>query len=263
MLPSTLKIQDRPSMTCVLDPALALSQHGVALVKSLGSIMELWVVRELWHILNDTTFYIAQPQLIAPRCTSSEKTVEQEYHALEEIVWSLKEWEKFRMETDLTGLNLFWIGDSPRESYLPKNRNPDIFWQWESIVSCLDRQLSPFHRKDSMLPLVFRDTTALVAALGSATILTYQTPVEYEHNLPPAICKEIENWDISCQALTAQDSIVTIERNYLHNLMIQSDSAKFLWSGIHLTILHLFLPPALQKSQQIPWNKAKGFWYSI
>jgi hypothetical protein len=263
MLPSTPKIQDRPPMTCVLDPALVLSQHGVALVKCLGSVMELWVVRELWHILNDTTFYMTQPQLIAPRDTLSERTREQECHTLEEIVRSLKEWEKFRVETDLTGLNLFWFGDSPRESYLPKNRHPDIFWQWESIVSCLDRQLNPLHTTEYMLPLVFRDTTALVAALGSATILTYQTPVEYEHNLPPAICKELENWDISCQALTDRDSIVAMERTYLHDLIIQTDSAKFLWAGIHLTILHLFLPAALQESQQIPWSKAKGFWYSI
>jgi hypothetical protein len=263
MLVPTAKFQDRQPMTCVLDPALALSQYGLALVKCLGSVMELWVARELWHILNDTNFYITQPQLIAPRGTSPERTPEQECHIREEIVWSLKEWKKFRTETDLNGLKFFWIGDSPRESYLPQNRNSDIFWHWEYIVKELDDRFSSLYATDYILPLTFRDTTALVATLGAAPILTYQTSIEYEKNLPPEICQALDRWGISCKPLSLQDSIVILERNYLYDLLVRSNSAKFLWAGIHLCILHLFINVDLSKPQGRSWTKTKGFWYSI
>ncbi len=46
---------------CVLDPTLALSRFGLLLVKRLGEVMELWVVRELWHVL-DNTQYDTNPQ---------------------------------------------------------------------------------------------------------------------------------------------------------------------------------------------------------
>jgi hypothetical protein len=263
MLVSHPTIHERHQMVCVIDPALALSRHGVALVKCLGSVIELWVVRELWHILNDTTFYIKQPQLISPRGIFPEKTEEQEYHALEETVLSLKEWEKFRMKTNLAGLNFFWIGDSPRESYLPQNRSPDILGYWESIVRRLDEQFSPLDTTDYILPLIFRNTTALVATLESATILTYQTSIEYENNLPPEICKTLEQWGISCKSLSIQDSMVALERTYLHDLLVRTSGAKFLWSDIHLCILHLLIPADLLDFQRSNWFSAKGFWYSI
>lgn len=263
MLASHSTTHERHQMTCVIDPALALSRHGVALVKCLGSVMELWIVRELWHILNDTTFYMAQPQLISPRGTSTERTPEQEYHALEETVLSLKQWENFRMKTDLTGLNFFWIGDSHRESYLPQNRSPDILECWESIIRRLEDQFRPLDTTNYILPLIFRDTTALVATLETATILTYQTSTEYENNLPPGICKTLEQWGVSCKALSFQDSMVALERTYLHDLLVQTSGAKFLWSDIHLSILHLLIPDNLLETHRSNWFSIKGFWYSI
>ena len=41
---------------CVLDPILALSEYGLPLVKQLGKVMDLWVVREFWHISTTPTF---------------------------------------------------------------------------------------------------------------------------------------------------------------------------------------------------------------
>ena len=44
-------ICDRQHWTCIIDPALALSRYGVPLVKQLGKVMELWVVRELREVV--------------------------------------------------------------------------------------------------------------------------------------------------------------------------------------------------------------------
>ncbi len=271
---------------CIIDPALALSAHGVPLIQQLGEVMELWVVRELWHILDNSNFYLHHPELITPRGIGPSRTPKQERIALEETLWSLKRWEQFRMETDLAGLNLFWLGDSLRESLLPKNRNLEIFWQWEALTKSLDSQLDKSETIDYVLPLAFRDTIALAASLGSAFILTYQQKADFEKNLPPEICKALQFWGISCQALTSRDSLVSRERDYLRQLLISTGTTKFLWAGLHLTVLHLFVPKSLKtdmltrnlplspssldedrvgnpKLQNKSWIGARGFWYLV
>ena len=272
--------------TCIIDPALALSAHGVPLIKQLREVIELWVVRELWHILDNTNFYFQHPELITPRGIDSSRTPKQERIALEETLWSLKEWERFRMWTDLAGLNLFWLGDSIRESLLPKSRNLEIFWQWEALTKSLDSQLDQSQTTDYVLPLAFRDTVALAASLDSAFILTYQQKADFENNLPPEICKTLEFWGVPCQLLTPGDSLVSIERDYLRQLLITTGTTKLLWAGLHLIVLHVFVPESAKcniLSQKLPfssstfaehradniklqntsWIGAKGFWYLL
>ncbi|MDF5708726.1 MAG: hypothetical protein PUP90_13955 [Nostoc sp. S4] len=188
------------------------------------------------------------------------------------------------METDLAGLNLFWLGDSLRESFLPKNRNLEIFWQWEALTKSLDSQLDESETIDYILPLAFRDTIALAASLGSAFILTYQQKADFDKNLPPEICKSLQFWGISCQVLTPRDDL-SVERDYLHQLLASTDTIKFLWAGLHLIVLHLLVPesPKADMLSQMPfalsplaqapednaklhnnsWIGARGFWYSV
>ncbi|MGH2414717.1 MAG: hypothetical protein ACRDEA_13730 [Microcystaceae cyanobacterium] len=147
------------------------------MVKQLAEVMELWVVREFWYILDKPAFYLKQPGLVTPRGTSAERTTLQERTALEETRQSLREWTRFRRETDLARLNLFWIGDSLGESCLPKNRNLELFWCWESMARSLDRQIDRHQTTDYIMPLAFRDTVALAASLGSAFILTSQLSI--------------------------------------------------------------------------------------
>ncbi len=285
LLPKTNSPLSQPQI-CIIDPALALSVHGVPLIQQLGEVMELWVVRELWHILDSYSFYLQHPELITPKGINSCRTAKQERVALEETLWSLKRWEQFRMENDLARLNLFWLGDSLRESLLPKNRNLEIFWQWEALAKSLDSQLDESQTIDYILPLAFRDTIALAASLGSAFILTYQQEVDFEKNLPPEICKALQFWGISCQVLTPRDSFISIERDYLRQLLISTGTIKFLWAGLRLTVLHLFVPESPKanvlsqklpfspsdladdradspKLQNKPWIGARGFWYLV
>lgn len=248
------KMGDRQNYVCVIDPALALSQYGVTLIKQLGNAMEVWIGRELWHILENSSLYIQQPELITPRRLHATISLQQERKAMEETLWALREWEKFRLETDLTGLNIFWIGDSRRESFMPKDRSLEILDRWELVASMLDSQPNQINVKDYILPLAFRDAIALATSLEDAFILTRQLSVDTDENAPPEICSAFEAWGIPCQYLTSQDSMVAIESADLRQLLIRTNTAKVVWSGVHLAALHLLVPDALdfQKSSEQP-----------
>jgi hypothetical protein len=280
---SLLKInQQRPR--CVIDPALALSPSGLLLYKNLGEVMELWVVRELWYILDNITLYLQRPELVVPRLNTSSTTLLEKRTFLEETLWCLKEWEKVRGEKDLSRLNLFWLGDNLRDSLIPKEREPEIFSHWESLARSLDSKINQLSSTNDILTLAFRDAVALATSLGSAFILTYQRSGDYEKNLPPDICKTLESWDITCEILTEKDPIVALERQYLRQLIISAGLAKVFWSDIHIVVLHLVVPSAsshskltknriIQKfsSQDIQdlepdnylWRNIQGFWYQI
>jgi hypothetical protein len=280
------KLGDRQDWICIIDPALALSRYGVTLIKQLGKVMELWIGRELWHILENSALYIQQPELISPRGFNGTITLQQERKALEETLWALREWEKFRLGTDLAGLNIFWIGDSRKESFLPKNRNVESLDRWEAVANSLDSRFDQMNTKDYILPLAFRDVIALATSLEDAFILTRQPPEDTNENAPPEICSALEAWGIPCQYLTSQDSMSAIESQDLRKLLIRTNTAKVVWSGVHLAILHLLVPDTLglqkasHQSQSIsllkfqqsvdnrtlyksPLTGARGFWYLI
>ena len=228
--------------SCTLDPALALSPYGVLLVEKLGQEMEIWLGRELWNILNNTNFYLQQPELIMPK-TASKKRFDEGKPVLEETLLSLRAWERLRRKTDLAGLNLFWLGDSLKESLLPKSSTLEIFGRWEFLAHLLDHHSEPFE-PDSVLTLAFRDTATLAASLGSAFVMTYQSPGDLDNNVPPDICQALKDWGISCQALAPDDPIVIRERSYLRQVMIDAGLAKLLWADLHLVVLHLVVPTA-------------------
>jgi hypothetical protein len=201
MLSVSLLKSNQQSPRCVIDLALALSPSGLLVYKNLGEVIELWVVRELWYILDNINFYLQRPELVVPKINASEKTPSEKRTSLEETLWSLKEWERVRSRRDLSRLNLFWLGDNLRESLLPKDREPEIFSYWEFLAGSLDNQIDKIPTND-VLTLAFRDAVALLASLGSAFILTYQLASDYENNRPPDICKALESWNIPCQYLT-------------------------------------------------------------
>jgi hypothetical protein len=280
-------MRDRPRLACVIDPNLALTQYGLSIARQLAQEMELWIAREFWHVLDNPAFYIQHPGLIAPKSIGAAQSPEQECIELQETLRSLQEWEQFRQGTDLTGLNLYWLGDNLKESYLPKNRNIEIFWRWESIAQLLDCKIDRYRPIDDIINLLFvRDTVAMAASLDSALILTYQRPTEFEENLPPRICQILEYCDIPCQAIALDNSMVELERNTLCQLFTRTKTAKFLWAGVRLAVLHILISVPLEfhllskpisadsqfihedlinklKYQNHPSISARGFWYLV
>lgn len=264
---SKLLRQEGLTKSCVLDPTLALSQYGLLLVRNIAPSMEVWIGREFLHILNNASFYQQQPHLLIPNFLMTDDQLDRAYRSLQATVWSLKEWETFWLETDLANLNLFWLGDNLKESLLPRGKSADLLWQWESAAHALDKRWEHQPSNDHTLMVAFRDTVALAVTLGSAFILTHRSPDEVKRNYLPAICEAFQQWDIPFQTLSASDPMVVMERHTLRQLLLHTHTAKLLWAGLQLAVLHLVVPTTVINPQSPLntdlWTEAKGFLYFI
>jgi hypothetical protein len=262
---------------CVLDPALALSSYGLPLVKQLGGLMELWIVRELWHIFDNPRFYLNQPELVSSRSDSNRAV--QPQRPSPQMIQSLKEWERLRTMTDRNSWNVHFLADVMGESCVPAGIDNDIIWRWESLAQSLDARFDPQITKPDTLTLAYRDLAALAAA-RPACILT-----QHHDGQPPAICQTLEQWGIPCEQVKAADAIVDIEREQFRNLLVHAGLSKFVWAGLNLAVVHLVVPAAAAinatpqwedefaqldetgVSMSIAtdglWNQAKGFWYVV
>jgi hypothetical protein len=274
----SISIQQR-RWACVLDPILALSEYGLPLVKQLGVLTELWVVREFWHILDNTQFYLRQPELFLgqieqPRSPQTQRLSQQ-------VIRSLHEWERLRTMTDRNAWNINFLADVIGESCIPQGVDSDIIWRWESLAQSLDAGLETHLTKTDTLSLAFRDLISLAAA-RPACILTLRSVEATAQNLPPDICTTLEQWGIQCQEVSSANAIANIERDQFRNLLVHAGLSKFLWSGLNLAVLHLVVPAAATLSATdwaddrsfadldlFPapptnlWENTKGFWYSV
>lgn len=276
--------------SCVLGPSLALSPHGVAIASSLSRILNIWIVRELWHIFENIDLYLQKPELILSKKIITNEQSSRTISAKEELWYSLKKWETLRNQNDLTNLNLFWLGDSLRESLLPPNQNVRIFQQWEWLASFLDQQIDLCATPKNILTLAFRDAIAMTASLDSAFLLTARYPSSKNAaETPPEICQSLTNWGISCQLITSSELSLIPEREYLRQLLVTTGLTKFLWAGVSFAVLHIILPAASKiyyfpqnsvfnsplsetTKLQVPnaikrqtnfWTKSQCFWYPV
>jgi hypothetical protein len=277
--------------SCVLDPNLILSQYGWSLVQSLGTTLELWVARELWHIVDNPISYLQRPESILPH-TVLKKSSKAQAVTSQQVIRGLKNWASIRAGTYPANLNLFWVGDSPRESFFPSETDPQLMERWEALANSLDTRLIQQSITSHVLAAAIRDTAALAAALEPAFILTYQ-PTHQPTDQPadnhesthssPEICLTLEQWGIPCRQIDPLDAIATIEREALLQLIIATGFSKFLWAGLHLVVLHLVVPSATSYDKiQLPetiysfneasdleasllncWEGAQGFWYRL
>lgn len=275
---SSLMQNQYPNWSCVLDPAIALSHYGVLIAEGMSKEIELWVVQELWNIINDADFYSGRTELIAPQTIA-----EKEPAVAAEIVWSLREWEKIKQGKDLAKLGMYWLGDNLQESLMPKDKPVDFFQQWQASASALDRYNQQTQQDDNILNLAFRDTIALTASLKSAFVLTYR-PSTDSTDSSPAICKVLENWGISCQIKNQRNPIVAMERQYIRQLIVRAGLGKLLLAGVNLVAFHLVIPPIStatnlvhhppllafeqnndydQDQDSYFWHNVKGVWYYL
>lgn len=258
--------QESSSRSCVIDPTLALSQHGLRLVQQIAQSIEVWIGREFLHILDNASFYQQQPHLLISDTLMTDHQLDRAYGSIQVTLWALKEWERFRLNTDLANLNLLWLGDNPKESLLPKGRNPELFWRWEAIAHALEQRGDHHSSENLPLMLAFRDTVALAATLGSAFILTHRSPEEIEKNYQPAICRALQQWKIPLRLLSGKDPLVMMERHLLRQLMLQTQATKLLWTGLQLVVLHLIVPTTIINTQTTSsdiWVEARGCLYYI
>ncbi len=278
---------DRPKpqrRVCILDPMLAFSRYGLMLVKHLGTVLELWVGREFWHLLDAAELYSQRPELLLPQHFVAYYSPEVVQAATQEIRMAIATWKQARFAGPMP---LFWFGDRPWESVLPTPIHANLFWQWEALARSLDGQFQHGTVPD-LATLAFRDAIALAAVLESAFILTYQ-PANAEIFEPPEICHSLDCWQIPYQLLPSHNAAVAAEQDWLSHLLMQQGLAKLLWANVHLSVLHLLLPSAQAIQAQIQpvqaaniqvtnldsesysshtfeadlWQGSQGFWYSM
>jgi hypothetical protein len=235
--------------TCVLDPLLALSSYGIPLVKQLGPVMDLWIGREFWHVLENIQFYLQHPELLLLNRAMPDRTGYIAVFSPQEIIQSLQEWEQFRQEIHLEQMKLFWVGDRLNESSLPQGLPPNTIRDYEILARSLDDRIPrPPHASQTLTSLL-SDTIALSASLSSSFILTRQYATDDRNLLLPEICLELESFGIPCQTLKTDDEMVAIEQDYLRQLFAQVGLSKLFWAGLHLNVLHLLVPSIFQSGR--------------
>jgi hypothetical protein len=272
----TLSQRRRP---CVLDPGLALCQFGLPLIRRLGDLMELWMPREFWHILDNSQFFLEHPESLFQSADDEARPPLQWKRLRGEIVLAIEAWERTRLESHLSGLRVFWIGDGLSESLIPPSAEANLLARYESLAHALDRQLI----NTGPMACAARDSAALAAALGTAFVLTSRTAEDVEAELPPLICRTLAA-SVRYEPVTRTDPLAAAEREYLRHLLVYSGSAHLLWSGLNLAVLHFVVPsaPTLyltptpiltdDPSTELPiatdyggnlWDGARAFWYPL
>jgi hypothetical protein len=246
----------RPHRTCILDPMLALSCYGVPLVTQLGTVMDLWVGKEFWHILENTRFYSQHPESLLLNRAMPDHTEYIASFSAQEIRKSLQEWAKLRQGMDLDGTKLFWLGDRLNESSLPQGLQSNTIQKYEILASSLENQIPRSSQTSEILTSLFSDTVALSASLSSSFILTRQYKINDNDSLLPEICLELESFGIPCQTVDIADKMMVIEQDYLRKLFVQVGLSKFLWAGLKFSILHLLVPSIAQSGRLIEQNIA-------
>jgi hypothetical protein len=245
---------NQPHRTCVLDPMLALSIYGIPLVKQLGTVMDIWVGKEFWHVLENTQFYLKHPELLLIDRVMPDRTEYIASFAAPEIIQSLQEWEKFRQEIDLDRMKLFWVGDRLNESSLPKGILPNTIRDYEILARSLNDRIPQSPQVSQTLTSLLSDTLALSASLSSSFILTRQYTTTENDLLLPEICLELESFGIACEMVEIEDGMVAIEQDYLRQLFAQVGLSKLFWAGLRLNVLHLLVPSIFQSGSSIESN---------
>jgi hypothetical protein len=264
--------------TCVLDPTLALSIHGLPLLTQLGTVLEMWIARELWHILDNTHYYLERPEILLATGENDSQT-----EKVKAVVRTLLEWERIRLDNDPSRQYCYWIGDSPLESFLPEGITPNIVGRYEALSAALDKRIP---NKDKPLPSAYRDTATLAVCLPSAFVLTHLSSDSTENSCP-AICQVLEAGGIPCQKVATDDLWQKQESKLLRQMLVQTGLAKWIWSGLKLAVLQIAAPdacimeaPNQESREQCDygldeidsaaiwpsidyWRGARGFWYPL
>ncbi len=270
---------------CVLDPTLALSPLGLPLARRLCQGMEIWLVRELWHILDDSQYYLERPETLWEGEAGAGVTAGAgEDLRFQQVRQTLRGWEQIRLSTDLSGLKCCWIGDGPAESLIPEDRDPGLVARYEWLSALLDARIDA----RATLANCFRDVAALAVALDTALVLTQVTDTDQE---PPAIGQALGRWGLPCRRITTDDRLCALESAGISQALVRAGVAKLIFAGLRLAVLHVVAPwalatvplaPELALAGEIgddgfgtryagagadadadPWLDAQAFWYPL
>lgn len=270
----------RRTLRCVPDPLLCLSRDGAAFICGLTAYAEVWLVSEFLNILDNSIHYMRRPEDLTKAMG--------EHLDPEEVRDALRIWHRHRDEGGSIGGPHYWVRDALRESRLPVGMDESVLWRWESMAETLDGRLSsaletrgtglaPWHEVAS------RDAAALSAVLHDSILLCSRDPKARE--LSPMLCGHLEAWRLPCRRLEIWDDMVSLERGFLLQLLVESGLAGFVWGGLRLAVVHFIVPGNFrtragpgeasmdddvdylgQEEPQVTkgaWDDARAFWYDL
>jgi hypothetical protein len=224
--------------SCVLDPALALATpFGAALVRRLGALMDVYMVRGFFRALDSSEYYRRNPRALL--LDQDEDTVRRQLQA----------WEQIRARSDLTGLKFYWIGDNQSESHLPDNAEPDLVQRYELLCKSLERRPRPKVRLvrplfDEQLSSAV-EVAALACALQPVVVLAHWSAAE--GGAPPRLCRDLAHLGLECQAVATDTdaALAAIERNFLCHLLVHAGATPLFCAGLRVAVIHILAPNAL------------------
>jgi hypothetical protein len=215
---------------CVLDIDLALSRFGLLLAQRLCDEFNVWIVKDLWQILDDHECYFDRSDQPPPPLKGM---------GPEESRTVLDQWCLARLETDLAGAKIYWVGDAMRESLLPVETDQNLLYRFETLASSLKEPIG------EELPGNSNEPAALCAAL-----IPYRGFILTRHNhdgtgSAPAICNYLEErCGIRVQCFD-QENTVRMEREWIMPILTRAGVTELLWAGLNLAVVHLVVPNAI------------------
>lgn len=231
-------------LAVVIDPLLFFSTSGVALVKALSGVVDVWLPRELWNVLKNVHIFVQHPDLITMPELLRQAIVKDLRLSLKDYQHSLlsvlQQWHAFQSSRGLAGMNVYWIGDSIQESLLPEGISSDVFYLSERLASSFDNQISSQEHieQSSLFATAFRDAASLAVSLNSALILTRQLLTGADSS-SPALCSFYGSLGFNFTEASATDPVAIQEQNYLLQIMVQTGYTNLLWGPLHLAAVHL------------------------
>jgi hypothetical protein len=231
---------------CILDIPLALSKYGLLLSQRLGEEFNIWIVREMWGILDNTQYYLSHPDSLLIHGPDEEIS---DYSTINEgLITSetLSQWELARNRTDLAGLKVFWINDSLNESFLPPGVDQEIISRYEILAKSLEIQSQKRNHKscsNNIFVACFRDAAALTASLTRyrSFILTLQHNSKDFTQTEPLICSYMKDWGIKCRKIRSENKS-RFERAFFSSIFSRAGISELIWSGMSLAVIYLFMP---------------------
>ena len=239
---STLSITvaaGRPRL--VLDTSVVLSDYGPMLARLLGGHAEVWITRELWHLLDNLDVYRdgADESWNEDAPGSTDGPTRRALHT----------WDRLRRVKDLGGLACHWVADSVAASLLPPGQDVALVARFEALTAALQRRSARARPKTPGRAIGAggaRDVAALAAALGDATVLCLRrTPLasaaDAQRELP-ALVRELAHFRLPALNVSDDDPLVQISRAHLVTLLERAGASVALWSGLALQAVRVAAP---------------------
>lgn len=270
VLPPLIINVDCRRQSCILDVDLAFSRLGLLFALRVAQEMNVWLVRTLWEILDNSQFYVDNPGRLLGHIRHEARppyAIAEVEH--DELRTSLNQWQAARLETDLAGLRMYWAGDANQESLLPEDCDKQMIFRFETLAAELDA------RDDVVKRLGFtgqpqldfaRDAVALAAALVRyrPVIFTRCLGAPQQRRREPLLCRFLRRCEIPCHEVGDDDRESQVEAVW-QPLFHRAGVAELCWAGLEIAVVHLIVPGALAMQADGEWGAAGdrtgGWWH--